>query len=126
MPGNGKCPDRWGRAGIWKWRLDSRSTRTFGGLILRLEFNLSSSTHKSKLQKTYRNHIIYAKELQEEMNREELTQAELARKHGLSRARVNQWLSLLKLPKKEIRHILAMGDNWERQLLTERGLRDML
>ena len=58
------------------------------------------------------------------MEREGLSQADLARKHGISRTRVNQWLSLLKLPGKEIRRILAMGDNWERRLITERMLRD--
>lgn len=108
------------------WRLDSRSTRTFGGPILKLEYVLSYTTHKPKLQKTYRNPIIYAQELHEEMNREGLTQAELALKHGISRVRVNQWLALLKLPGKEIRRILAMGDSWERRLLTERGLRMIL
>ena len=60
------------------------------------------------------------------MNREGLTQAELARKHGLSWARVNQWLSMLKLPVGERRMILAMRDHWERRLLTERSLRDQL
>ena len=110
----------------WHWRLDSRSTRTLDGQILKLEYDLSSSTHKSKPQKTYRNPIIYAKELQEEMNREGLTQADLARKHGISRARVNQWLSLQNLPEKDKKLILAMGDNWKRQLITERQLRKKL
>jgi len=40
-------------------------------------------------------------ELKAEMQREGLTQTELARKHGISRARVNQWPSLLKLQKGE-------------------------
>ena len=52
-----------------------------------------------------------------------MTQAEFARKHGISRARVNQWLSLLKLPAGEKSLILAMGDYWSRQLVTERQLR---
>jgi ParB-like chromosome segregation protein Spo0J len=99
---------------------------TFGGLSLKLEYKLLNSRHKSNRQKTYRNPIIYAQELSEEMRREGLTQAELARKHGLSRARVNQWLSLLKLPKNEIRRILATGDHWNRRLVAERGLRRLL
>ncbi len=121
----GKCPNRWGRAQKC-WRLDSRSTRTFGGPILELVFKLPSHTHNSKNKKTYRNPIIYAQELAEEMRREGLTQAELARKHGISRTRVNQWLSLLKLPNKETRRILAMGDLWERRLVTERNLRNYI
>ena len=62
-------------------------------------------------------------ELAEEMKRENLTQAELARRHGMTRARVNQWLSLLKLPEGERKRILAMGDHWDRRVVTERMLR---
>ena len=105
------------------WRLDSRSTRTFGGPILKLEFAFPSSSLISKPLKTYRTLIIYAQELAEEISREGLTQAELARKHGISRARVNQWLSLLKLPKGEKKRILEMGDHWGSRVLTERKLR---
>jgi DNA-binding transcriptional regulator YiaG len=90
---------------------------------LELEFELPSCSLNSKYNKTYRSPIIYAMELKEVMRREDLSQAELARKHGISRARVNQWFSLLRLPVKVKRGILVMGDNWERQLLTERGLR---
>lgn len=93
---------------------------------MELEFELPSCSLISKPLKTYRNPIIYAQELAEEMRREGLTQAELARKHGISRTRVNQWLSLLKLTNKETRRILAMGDHWERRLLTERAFREQL
>lgn len=44
----------------------------------------------------------------------------------MSRARVTQWLSLLELLKLEIERVLAMGDNWEPRLVTERGLRFIL
>jgi len=64
-------------------------------------------------------------ELKEEIRREGLTQAELARKNGISRARVNQWLSLLKLPKSKIERVIAMGDDWARQVITERSLRQL-
>jgi len=57
------------------------------------------------------------------MSREGLNQADLARKYSISRARVNQWLSILKLPEMEKRRLLAMGDNWETRLVTERTLR---
>ena len=60
------------------------------------------------------------------MKREGISQSGLARKHGISRVRVNQWLSLLDLPKLEIEKVLAMGDNWERRLVTERVLRKQL
>ncbi len=57
------------------------------------------------------------------MKRDGISQAELARRHGLSRERVYQWLTLLELPRREIERLKAMGDNWERRLLTERMLR---
>jgi len=63
-------------------------------------------------------------ELAAEMKREDLSQADLARKHGISRTRVNQWLALLKLPEGERKRVLAMGDYWDRRVLTERSLRD--
>lgn len=123
MPGP---KERGGFEQIGKWRLNSRSTRTLGGSVLKLECRQPSRIPNSKLRKTYRNPVIFALELKKEMSREGLTQVELARKHGLSRARVNQWLSLQKLPEKKIRQILAMGDYWDRRLVTERGLRRLL
>ena len=92
---------------------------------MKLEYELSSRADNSKSLRTYRNPIVFAQELAEEMSREGLTQAELARKHGLSRARVDQCLSLLKLSKGNIEKVLAMGDNWSRQLVTERQLRGL-
>lgn len=62
-------------------------------------------------------------ELAEEMRREGLTQAGLARKHSISRARVNQWMALLGLPDREKRRLQAMGDNWAHRVVTERELR---
>jgi len=62
-------------------------------------------------------------ELADEMSREGITQTKLAWRHEISRARVNQWLSLLKLSVGERKRILAMGDHWERQVITERELR---
>jgi hypothetical protein len=109
-----------------EWRLDSRSARTLGGLVFKFELQLSSRTRISRQNKTYRKPLIYAMELAEEMKREGLTQAGLARKHSISRARVNQWLALLGLPDREKRRLQAMGDNWECRMLTERALRDQL
>ena len=59
------------------------------------------------------------------MEMEELSRAELARKLGLSRARVTQILNLLKLPDSLISEIEEMGDHWIRQLVTERQLRGL-
>jgi len=54
---------------------------------------------------------------------EGISRAELARRLGVSRARVTQWLDLLELPEKVLREAEALGDNWNRQVVTERELR---
>lgn len=76
-----------------------------------------------KPSKTYRKPVIYAMELRDRMEAEGINRAELARRLGVSRVRVTQWLDLLELPQTEIKHACAKGDNWEHRLLTERGLR---
>ena len=57
------------------------------------------------------------------MEMEGLSRADLARKLGLSRARVTQILNLLELPEALVSEIEEMGDYWSRQLVTERQLR---
>ena len=59
------------------------------------------------------------------MEMDELNRADLAGKLGLSRARVTQMLNLLKLPDSLISEIEEMGDNWSRQIVTERQLRGL-
>ena len=72
---------------------------------------------------TYRNPVIYARELRDEMVRDDLTRNQLAERYGISSDRITQWLCLLKLPKEKLKEIKELGDNWERQLVTERTLR---
>jgi len=36
---------------------------------------------------------------------------------------VIQWLALLKLPEKQLDEIAALGDHWDRRVVTERELR---
>lgn len=74
-------------------------------------------------RKVFRNPIYVALELRDEMTREGISQAELARRHGMSRTRVHQWLTLLNLPRERIDQLKAMGDHWKRRLITERNLR---
>lgn len=62
-------------------------------------------------------------ELRDRMAAVGINRAELARRLGVSRARVTQWLDLLELPGDVQRKAEAMGDNWSRQIMTERGLR---
>jgi len=75
------------------------------------------------IKKTYRNPIIYAQELQDEMVRDKLTRKMLAQRRGVSSDRITQWLCLLKLSEKRVKEIEAMGDYWDRQVVTERELR---
>ena len=72
---------------------------------------------------TYRNPVIYARELHNEMVGNNLTRKQLAERHGITSDRVTQWLCLLKLPKETQQRVLELGDNWERQLISERSLR---
>jgi transcriptional regulator with XRE-family HTH domain len=69
--------------------------------------------------------MVYAMELQNELVRDSLTRKQLAERHGISSDRVTQWLCLLKLPDHEKARILALGDYWERQVVTERELRKL-
>lgn len=70
----------------------------------------------------FRNPIIQAKEMSLEIELNNLSKADLARKLGISRARVTQMLNLLQLPEELKEEIEGMGDYWER-LVTERSLR---
>ena len=83
-------------------------------------------TKQRKTRKTYRNPIIQAREIALEIQLKELTQGQMARKLGCSLSRVSQMLHLLKLPEEKQREIEALGDHWDRQVVTERGLRRSL
>jgi len=76
-----------------------------------------------KQKKTYRNPLIYAIELNDELVRDNLTRKQLAQRHGISSDRVTQWLCLLKLPKEIQVKTIAQGDNWEKKQISERKLR---
>lgn len=67
--------------------------------------------------------MIYARELHEEMVRHNLSRKQLAERHDVSSDRITQWLCLLKLPEVTLREIEALGDYWDRQIVTERQLR---
>lgn len=61
-----------------------------------------------------------------QMEYHNLTIAQLARKLNISRARETQMLNLLMLPEELKVETEAMGDHWERRLVTERMLRSKL
>lgn len=76
-------------------------------------------------QGPFRNPLIFARELQAELLRENLTRVQLGQKHGITSDRITQWLCLLKLPEEKQQEIEDLGDHWERRVVTERGLRMM-
>jgi len=76
-------------------------------------------------KRVYRNPVIFARELAVELERDHLTRQQLADRHGISLDRVIQWLCLLKLPAEQLEEIVALGDNWDRRVATERELRRM-
>ncbi|MCK4505710.1 MAG: hypothetical protein KAW14_08845 [Candidatus Aegiribacteria sp.] len=57
------------------------------------------------------------------MVRDNLTRKQLAKRHGVSSDRITQWLCMLKLPEEMKRAIIALGDYWSSQVITERELR---
>ena len=53
-------------------------------------------------------------------------QSELARKLGISRARVTQMLNLMKLNPTIIEELVNLGDPMDKRVVTERKLRGMM
>ena len=110
--------------GIICWHIGRLYTRTSAkppkALCIR-RMDIPVRKHK----KTYRNPLVYAMELQDELVRDNLTRKRLAERNVISSGRVTLWLCLLKLPEETQKQIEALGDNWEKQLVTERELRNI-
>jgi hypothetical protein len=82
-------------------------------------------THRSA--RLYRNPIILAQEWQQALDGGEYpTQADFARKRGISRARVTQVLQLLNLAPDILNAIAALGDSLCSRTVTERVLRSLV
>lgn len=83
-----------------------------------------ASVGRSKL---YRNPIALAQEWQAMLASGECTtRAAVARKLGVTRARVTQVLGLLKLAPQVIGALAALGDTLPRPIVTERSLRSLV
>jgi len=118
-----RCPRLWCRANIC-WYAGLPPSRTFSPAVYSLKFLRSDTALKKRRQRgPYRNPVIFAKELQAEMLRFKLTRKELAARHGVSSDRITQWLCLLKLPSETLKEVEALGDFWDRKIVTERQLR---
>ena len=82
---------------------------------------------RTKPIRTYRNPVFLAREWKKMLESGEyVSQSDLARKVGVSRARVNQMLRLLKLPPEILESINRMGDPLTSRKITERNLRALL
>jgi len=95
------------------------------GKIFSIKFDLAQELKKfSHIKKTYRNHIYLAKEFKEIIDSGKVkNQSDLARKLGISRARVTQILNLLKLDSLIIQELEKLGDPLKSRVITERMLR---
>jgi hypothetical protein len=78
---------------------------------------------QTKPVRCYRNPVIVAQEWQGILDHENYTPADLARKFRVSRARVTQYLRLLRLTSDVLRLIGALGDPLPKPIITERMLR---
>lgn len=107
------------------WYTGPRATQTRTCATYSIVFQRPDMDLIRKVQKKYRNPVIYAKELHDEMVRDGLSRKQLAERHGISSDRITQWLCLLKLPDEKLKEIEALGDYWERQVITERNLRTL-
>ncbi len=82
---------------------------------------------KPKPLRLYRNPIIHAQEWQKSLTNEDCSsRAELARKLGVSRARVTQVLRLLKLAPEVLEALADLGDPLPTPIVTERKLRPIV
>jgi ParB-like chromosome segregation protein Spo0J len=81
----------------------------------------------NKPKRTYRNPILLALEWKRMLDsREYSSQTDLSRKVGVSRARINQYLRLLKLPPEIQKTMVQMGKLSSPREITERRLRTLL
>jgi len=82
---------------------------------------------KRKPSRTCRNPLFLALEWKNMLESGDYpSQTDLARRLGVSRARINQYLRLLKLPPKIKESVIRMGDPLYSRKITERRLRALL
>jgi hypothetical protein len=99
--------------------------RTFRTEFRWLVYRAQASRPKAK--KTYRNPVALALEWRKALDRGHYSSpADLARKEGISRARVTQILNLLRLSPRVIEITRSLGDPLHSPLVTERQLRRLI
>jgi hypothetical protein len=105
------------------WYTNPMTIRTRFTPVILINSSFICTKRVKPTKKIYRNPILYARELHDEMIRDNLTRKQLAQRHMVSSDRITQWLCLLKLPEEKLREIEALGDYWDKRLITERELR---
>ena len=114
-----------GRLSVWQplsGHAKPRMTRTSFGATFSLK-TFRPDTPKPR-RGPYRNPLIFARELHEEMLRHNLTRVQLGQRHGITSDRITQWLCLFKLPEEKQQEIEALGDHWDQRVVTEGRLRE--
>ena len=111
------------RCPLFCWYTGLVSSRTQAKHTYTLSIRRPDLSKVKPETRKYRNPVIYAQELHDEMVRDDLTRKQLAERHGVSSDRITQWLCLLKFPEDKIREIVSLGDYWNKQIITERDLR---
>jgi hypothetical protein len=105
------------------WYTGPLSSRTSSNRLFIIKVTRPDLPTPAAPKRVYRNPVIFARELVVELERDHLTRQQLADRHGISLDRVIQWLALLKLPAEQLEEIAALGDYWDRPVVTERGMR---
>ena len=105
------------------WYTGLWSSRTSSARLFTIRIARPDLPSPPAPKRIYRNPVIFALELAVELTRDHLTRQQLADRNGVSLDRVIQWLALLKLPERKLEEIAALGDHWDRRVVTERELR---
>jgi hypothetical protein len=81
-------------------------------------------TKANQIARIYRNPIYLAREYKQMIDNGQVkNQSDLARKLGISRVRIHQILSLLKLDSLIIQELERLGDSFKSKIISERMLR---
>jgi hypothetical protein len=82
------------------------------------------ATKANQIKRLYRNPIYLTREYKQMIDNGQVkNQSDLARKLGISRVRIHQILSLLKLDSLNIQELEKLGDPLKAKIITERMLR---
>jgi hypothetical protein len=76
--------------------------------------------------KRYRNPVLVAREWRQLLDDQGLNRAQLARRLGITRARVTQTLRLLDLTPPVVEAVAALGEPQSKPVVTERSLRTLI